>query len=799
MPNVADAGPRLVPNPGSGVVSYNPASGSEELPGRATAALGETVVQIANHEQDLLNTTRAEDAWNQYKNSAMELSVGNDGFMNKKGGDAVNGNLYKDYTGKLAESKKAIEEKLVTADQKRKFNERANVTDLQYKDHILRHYSEQRMEYEKTTFAGSVAAAESLVSAAPLDQLAFDTAKHNLDQRVDALLKLQGITDKGAIDAAKNKINDGLIVKRVDALLYTNPVAAESLFRLVQKDIVNPELRLQMQAKVREVSLGVRTTNDADTLIAEVRTKAAPGVSANIAPGSKEESLRLIDAGLKQNPNDESLIQAKYAIQQTDEKGVYESNTSGLPNTRDLRAQLPVILSRVESKADSIYGPDKGNPDRAAYVARLTNEIKGKIALEVTQLDAIQKESQGKLIDAIAGFGGGAPITNFSQIQANPDLMRVWQLTDPAAKVGLTRLMEHNLAANQKGNDTLYWEAFNRIHLEPGDPKKIDFYQQVLEFAGPGKLNTHQISQLRLEIDRAETPGGRSVNQLMKGSAAKVEQYFKTNMMFTAQPEKQIAATMRWTEEAGKKIDEYVKAKKDVRSLFQLDTPDSIVSPKFLETFVNSTPKDGLAAQAAAVTAAPVTMPTTIKSKEAAEAWFQSLPQMATTFVGPDGKTRLIPGRQAAPTAAEPTAPAGTISLDKDGNVVTIPATAAASAPARAPVAAPVDDYELVTAKKRDLETVRAERGNARAERVWGLVQAGKNILGLHGELTNAISKLFDNPQEADAAVVRNLIKTRKVTAEMEPYIQGALDGGQLTAQEQAEAQKMLQRIKGKK
>lgn len=291
-------------------------------------------------------------------------------------------------------------------------------------------------------------------------------------------------------------------------------------------------------------------------------------------------------------------------------------NTSGLPNSRDLAAMLPAMEGKAEARATELYGADQSNPDRMAFVKRMKAEIKAKIADDVQQLNAIQRQAQGTMIDAILGSGVGTaaqggmmatggqnikPVSSFSQIQADPNLMRAWQMLDPAAKPALLNLMKKELDTANSGDVVLFRELFNRVHLEPGDPLKIDYYKQITDPAVADRLSMQQIQTLRLEIDRNETPGGRSINQMRKAADGNVAMYFKTNIMFTAQPERQIAATMRWNEDAAKKIDEYVAQKKDARTLFMLDTPDSIVSQKYLQTYVNSTPAQGLAQEAAKV------------------------------------------------------------------------------------------------------------------------------------------------------------------------------------------------------
>lgn len=731
------------PRPSTSVAQYRATSGAETAPGEAVARFGETASQVghaiesesdklwtlARQEKEKADTVRVEDAWNKYKTGALDLTNGDNGLLNTRGADAVNGNLWEKATGALASARKQLAEGLADDEQRTRFNERANITDLQTKHHVLTHLTQEQKAYATVTMQGSEAAAKAQVAANPGDDVDFMRAQNEVLQQAAVYLKGNGITDTNVVDNYKAKIVDALWVQRIDALLYSQPLVADSMFRANAGQIKDPILRLQMQAKTREAALSVNASIEAQRVIDEARAnmpapgsgesgrstpEGGPSQGASVQTGARssapgagtpmEQAQAATDrartSGDRRRLLEDELAQAKpgtpeyRAIQaeiaQSPGGGTQQAalradnplaqNTSGLPNSRDIAAQLPVLLAQVETSATRLYGADATNPDRAAFVKRMTSELHGKLAAEVQQLNAIQRQAQGTLIDAVTGVrpsgvspgvsktGTAAPnamITSFGQIQADPQLMRAWQLMDPQAKLGIERLIEHNLRADAqtKGDEVLFRQLFNRIHLEPGDPQKIDFYRQIIDPTIADRLSIQQIGTLRQEIDRNETPGGRSLNQLRKAADGNVATFFKTNVMFTAQPERQIAATMRWNEDAGKKIDEYVKEGKDVRSLFQLDTKDSIVNPKYLQTYVDSTPAQGLAAQAAGAgkpaqpAAAPnqftaeqiaklPQLPASVKTREEADAWMKAQPPEVTAIRDENGQPRWIPGRK---------------------------------------------------------------------------------------------------------------------------------------------------------
>lgn len=882
-------------------------------------------------EQEKTDTTKVEDAWNEYKNHALDLTNGKEGLLNTKGSDAVNGKLLDRSTTSLTDARTKIADGL-TDEQRQRFEQRANITDLQTKTHILTHLATEQRAYAQTVFQGSEAAAKAQVSAMPTSAAVFDGARDTLMRQADAYLAQSGVTDKGMVDLLKAKLTDSLWVSRINAVLYSQPILADAMFRANQDQIKDPELRLVMQHKTREASISVQASNEAQRTIDETRaempspttTNRAPvvGIEVGAAGGTGPRSARNNNPGnieksnvrwqgevpggdarfvtfatyedgvraMQQNlisyqerrglntvegiisrwapakengeastrnyintvakavgvkPGDQidlhdpATMQKMTAAMTAFEGGgtgsmqrvsnqpqeVLAANTSGMPNSRDIAAQLPMMEGKVVQRANELYGPDQGNPDRAAFIKRMTSELHSKVGAEVQQLNAIQRQAQGTIIDAITGLSGpaasaggmvqtgGQParamITSFSQIQSDPQLFRAWQMMDPQAKLAAERLMEHNMRANDQGDVVLYRTLFNRIHLEPGDPNKIDFYRQIVDPSVANRLSMPQIQQLRQEIDRSETPGGRSPNQLRKAADASVSLFFKTNAMFTAQPERQIAATMRWNEAAGQKIDEYVKAGKDVRSLFMLDSKDSLVSPAYLQTYIDSTPAQGLANQAAragqpAAAQAPV-MVKTIEERDA-------LPP-GTIYIGPDGKTRARPG-QAAPQNSAPAQ--GSPQSSPNMHEIIPPATMTETGKIVQPAAAEEEEITLppLLDKKTAVEIADEKRAAAEASRAKvaaGVRAAGKAVgqtavagvvAGVEavGAGVRKAVEAVTPPSDAEkqVALFRGLLKTG-YRAQNQDTIEEAIASGLLTPPERRAADRMLAAISGRR
>lgn len=140
-----------------------------------------------------------------------------------------------------------------------------------------------------------------------------------------AVLRGQGVTDAGFVQAYKDKLSDALWVTRIDLLLYSQPVLADALFRANEKEIKSPEVKQVLQAKTREVAQAVSVTIEAQRIIDDVRALPTKG---GLMPGAdRGKTLRDIESGLAKDPNNPELIQAKYVVENEVDAG---PSTSGL-------------------------------------------------------------------------------------------------------------------------------------------------------------------------------------------------------------------------------------------------------------------------------------------------------------------------------------------------------------------------------------------------------------------------------------------------------------------------------------
>jgi len=162
---------------------------------RAEVAAGQHLIAGANDiavAQDHFDTLRAEDAFNQLQQKKVDLSVGDEGFATKKGAAAVTQPLLADYGQKFKDAQGSIAEGLQNDRQREKFNRRAGVAEIQYKQDILKHVYSESLVYGKQVLEGTVKTEVRNAQVSWDDPYAVQISKDRIGAAIDSMQKQHG-------------------------------------------------------------------------------------------------------------------------------------------------------------------------------------------------------------------------------------------------------------------------------------------------------------------------------------------------------------------------------------------------------------------------------------------------------------------------------------------------------------------------------------------------------------------------------------------------------------------------------
>lgn len=164
MPNTG-AQTRPVPRQaGTGaMMSGAPPSGAV---GAVTSRLGQQLFELAMQEQEKMDTLRAEDAFTQLRERQLDLTYNErDGYVTRRGSAAANADLVGEYGKRFDAEFDQIAKTLSNPVQVEKFRQRADVSQLQFREGVLRHKMAETDAYRKDTYLAAVAVEGKFVTA----------------------------------------------------------------------------------------------------------------------------------------------------------------------------------------------------------------------------------------------------------------------------------------------------------------------------------------------------------------------------------------------------------------------------------------------------------------------------------------------------------------------------------------------------------------------------------------------------------------------------------------------------------
>jgi soluble lytic murein transglycosylase-like protein len=245
LPTSLDLGQRPVPQAARGASTYQVPTGGEVAAAEAASQVGGMVLGIADKwwEQEQLrqDRIRAEDATNKLSQSMIDLSIGDDGFSNKKGEAAVTQPLYKDYLSKFDDVSRQLASTLGNERQKDEFNQRYNIARRQFQTQILNHVTRENDVYQTNVAKDTV---DTEVRKAGVDAFNPVTAEMSLvriNATIEAEAKRKGLP-KETVDDLKAQAFDKVWISRLDGMRMTDPVKAIAAYQ-ENAHLLSPNVR----------------------------------------------------------------------------------------------------------------------------------------------------------------------------------------------------------------------------------------------------------------------------------------------------------------------------------------------------------------------------------------------------------------------------------------------------------------------------------------------------------------------------------------------------------------------------
>lgn len=294
------------------------------------------VVYRAKEEAD---TLAAEDAYNKLKLKQVDLTYGDKGFLSLKGSAAVNRDVPTEYGVQLRDSAKALSESLGNDYQRQLFSKRAANAQLQLQEQAFHHVAQQSDHYANEVLQGTLDTEARVASTGgdvPSSLVRVNAAIDRHGQRFGA--------PEEEVTALKLKAADNMWTSKIKSLIYTDPLAAQALYR-EQEGQIGPANKPILEHEIKVSVQPVEAKRIADRIM---RGGALPDLASTLAIAGEP----LVNAVIQQESRgDQSAVSSKGAV------GVMQV----MPDTaRQVAAELGLPYDPERLKTDTGYNKTLG-------------------------------------------------------------------------------------------------------------------------------------------------------------------------------------------------------------------------------------------------------------------------------------------------------------------------------------------------------------------------------------------------------------------------------------------------------
>lgn len=457
LPSVADLGRGPQVNLPAGhprALQYRPVTGQEEAPARGLMHLSD-VMDGVNQEMQKVDAVKAEDAVTQLRQKQLDLSTGDNGFAQKKGADAVNGTLMKDYGDQFDQSMNQIGASLNDS-QRSIFYRKAEIAKLQFNQDLLNHVNQQKDIYNKQVLDSGV-------------KVELDNAQ-------------QRFRDPNGIELSRARIN-GLIEQQAERLGWGQDLVTEA------KGKANTELD-------RSVIDGYLNANDAD---------GAQSYFDAHAPTMNQELRTQIQDHLKKTAMPMQAAKLANAIMAPD---LPKDGTDLRAN--QMRAHLGYWLKRADAEAQAKY------PDDPLFAQMVQTKISGYANRVAAAEQAVERNARDTLVSAaMTPDENGDRPSDLNALLNNPVAKRAWSQSDPSVWVGIQEMLDHNArkAADpvpNAENQAIYYQLMGKA----GNDTSAFLDEDMMKYYG--KIPYGQWKQL---VDTQKSINARDAKQADKSAS----------------------------------------------------------------------------------------------------------------------------------------------------------------------------------------------------------------------------------------------------------------------------------------
>ena len=254
MPQLPDPNAlnRLSANPGTTVATYTPGQ-----VGAALEKLGGTVANQANNlqyviarEKDHLDKMRVQDALNQLETQQQEMTLGENGYRRKLGGDVLTPDYTKSYASAFDTAVAGLGTKL-TPQQRVLFDQNAKQQKVQFQAGMMQHAMGQATDYEKQIFNDTLTATQNAAAVNWADPKAVESQLVKANVLIADRLDRLGMKDP-TIRAVQAKEVEGGVHSAViiAALNADNAGYAKSYFD-TNKEFMTPQQQKAVEGQIK--------------------------------------------------------------------------------------------------------------------------------------------------------------------------------------------------------------------------------------------------------------------------------------------------------------------------------------------------------------------------------------------------------------------------------------------------------------------------------------------------------------------------------------------------------------------